>query len=65
MSERLLSITETAQRLDMSTRSFARHKAKLVAMGLQTVKIGQYAKFRESSLDRVIQRLAENGESKC
>lgn len=59
MAERLLSRAETAKRLDMSTRSFDRHKAKLMARGLQTVKIGKYAKFRESSLDGVIQRLAE------
>ena len=61
MSERLLSRLETAQRLNMSTRSLSRHKARLMALGLQAVQIGQYPKFRESSLDRLIQRMADNG----
>lgn len=61
MAERLLSRRETAQRLNMSPRTFTRHRAKLLAFGLQMVQIGQYPKFRESSLDRLIQRLAENG----
>lgn len=61
MAEKLLSRRETAKRLSMSPRTFTRHKAKLMAFGLQAVQIGQYPKFRESSLDRLIQRLAETG----
>jgi hypothetical protein len=61
MAEKLLSRKDTAQRLAMSTRTFARHKAKLIALGLQVVKIGQYVKFREASLDKLIQRLSEDG----
>ena len=61
MGEKLLSRKDAAQRLDMSSRSFARHRPKLMALGLQTVQIGQYPKYREASIDRLIQRLAENG----
>ena len=61
MAERLLTRKEAANRLSMSSRSFSRHKAKLMALGLQAVQIGQYPKFRESSLDKLIQRIAENG----
>lgn len=61
MAERLLTRKEAAQRLSMSPRSFSRHRAKLMAAGLQAVQIGQYPKFRESSLDRLIQRMADNG----
>lgn len=61
MPERLLSRLETAQRLNMSTRSLSRHKARLMALGLQAVQIGQYPKFRELSLDKLIQKLAEDG----
>jgi hypothetical protein len=64
MAEKLLSRRETAQRLSMSCRTFTRHRARLMALGLQAVQIGQYPKFRESSLDRIIQRLAENGGGK-
>lgn len=64
MAENLLSRKEAAQRLNMSPRTFSRHKARLMALGLQAVQIGQYPKFRENSLDRIIQRLAENGGGK-
>lgn len=59
MAERLLSRKEAAQRLSMSSRSFTRHRPKLVALGLQAVQVGQYPKYREASLDRLIQQLAE------
>jgi hypothetical protein len=61
MVEKLISRKEASARLSISTRTFARRKAKLMALGLQAVQIGQYPKFRESSLDKLIQRLAENG----
>lgn len=61
MAEKLISRKEVSDRLNISTRTFARRKAKLIALGLQVVQIGQYAKFRESSLDKLIQRMAENG----
>jgi hypothetical protein len=64
MAENLLSRKEAAKRLNMNPRTFSRHKARLMALGLQAVQIGQYPKFRESSLDRIIQRLAENGGGK-
>ncbi|AQT69202.1 hypothetical protein STSP2_02389 [Anaerohalosphaera lusitana] len=59
MAERLLSRKETAQRLSMSMRSFSRHRARLMALGLQAVQIGQYPKYREASVDRLIKKLAE------
>lgn len=61
MAEKLLSRKEAANRLGISPRSFSRHRAKLMALGLQAVQIGQYPKFREASLDRLIERLADQG----
>lgn len=61
--EKLLSAKEIAKRLAMSPRTFSRHKAKLMALGLQAVRIGQYPKYRESSLDKLIERLADNGDT--
>ena len=61
MSEKLLSRYQVAYQLSISPRTFTRYKAKLIALGLQVVQIGQYPKFRESSLNKVIQRLAETG----
>jgi predicted DNA-binding transcriptional regulator YafY len=59
--EKLLSAKEIARRLAISTRTFSRYKARLMALGLQAVKFGQHPKYRESSLDAVIKRLAELG----
>ena len=61
MPERLLSRSEVALRLNISPRTFSRYKAKLMALGLQAVQIGQHPKFRESSLDTLIEKLAEMG----
>lgn len=59
--ERLLTRSEVAGRLGIRPRTFSRHKARLVAEGLQPVKVGLHDKFRESSLDRLIRDAAENG----
>ncbi len=65
MAEKLLSKLETASRLSMTIRTFDRYKPKLIARGLQPVKIGGYLKYRESSLDKIISKTAETGEAIC
>ena len=61
MSERFLNHKQVAERLCMSSRSFYRRRAKFIALGLQMVKIGQGIKYREASLDKLIQTLSEQG----
>lgn len=61
MAELLLSLNEAARRLGISRRQFYRLRARLIARGLQEIRVGQMPKYREQSLDRVIQRTAENG----
>ncbi len=61
MPEKLLTRKEAAERLHMHPVTFSRCKAKLLALGLQPVRIGGFDKFREASLDGLIKRLAENG----
>lgn len=63
MSERLLKLGETADRLGISRRQFYRLRPRLVAKGLQEVAIGKCKKYRESSLDSLIKSAAENGRS--
>ncbi len=59
--ERLIGRTETAARLNMKPRSFTRHKAKLIAQGLQEVQMGNSKSYREASIDRIIAKAAEKG----
>jgi predicted DNA-binding transcriptional regulator YafY len=63
MSERLLSAAETAERLNISIRTFHRYKNRLIAKGLQSVTCGRRIVFREASLDKVIKRAADNNTS--
>ena len=62
MAERLLDIKETAARLGISVRSFHRHRTKLIAVGLQIVRLGQRVTVREGSIDAVIRYAAEREE---
>ena len=61
LRERLLSRNHVAERLNISPRTFSRYKAKLIALGLQPAKLGQYEKFREASVDGLIQQLIKIG----
>ncbi|HEG44629.1 MAG TPA: DNA-binding protein [Phycisphaerales bacterium] len=63
MAEKLLTIDTIAKRLGVSRRTFYRLRARLMARGLQEVCVGKLRRYREASLDRVIQRLAETGGS--
>ncbi len=58
MEEQLLTPREVAKRLMVSTRTLNRNRAKLLAHGLQIVRIGKTVKYRKSSLDEAIRSLA-------
>ncbi|GEM_PF-5067131 len=60
MDEQLLTPKQVSQRLMISTRTLARNRAKLLAHGLQVVRVGKTAKYRKSSLDAAIRNLAES-----
>jgi len=62
MAEALVSIKETSKRLGISIRSFHRHRKKLIAVGLQIVRLGQRVTVRERSIDSVIEYAAEREE---
>ena len=62
MAETLLSIKEASRRLGISIRSFHRHRKKLIAVGLQIVRLGQRVTVREGSIDRIIRLAAERDE---
>jgi len=53
MAEALVSIKETSKRLGISIRSFHRHRKKLIAVGLQIVRLGQRVTVRERSIDSI------------
>ncbi len=61
MSERLLTAKEVATRLGICYRSFNAWRPRLVAKGLQEVVVGRSRKFRQASLDRLIQKAAAEG----
>lgn len=63
MAERLLQLSEVAKRLGVSRRQFYRLRPKLIARGLQEITVGQHRKYRESSLDHLIQKAAKNGHA--
>ncbi len=59
-SERLLGITETRARFNLSRSAFYRHKARLLAYGLQEVRLGKKGRrFRAASLDACIRKMSE------
>ena len=62
MKEQLLTPKQAAAKLAVNVRTFYRYRARLIAKGLQQVKFGQYPKYRESSLDKLIKQAAETGE---
>ena len=61
MSEQLLTAKEASSRLGICYRTFNEYRPRLVAKGLQEVTIGRSRKFRQASLDRLIQKAAESG----
>jgi hypothetical protein len=63
MAERLLQLGEVAKRLGVSKRQFYRLRPRLIARGLQEITVGQHRKYRERSLDLLIQNAAENGHA--
>ncbi len=62
MAEQLLTTKQVAAKLAVNVRTFYRHRARLVAKGLQPVGFAKHPKYRESSLDRLIKQAAETGE---
>lgn len=65
MAEQLLSPTDVYKKLRISRAKFYRIRAKLIANGLQVVKIEGSIKYRQSSLDRMIARAAETERDLC
>lgn len=63
MAEQLLNAKQAAARLGISVRSLHRYRAKLCALGMQIVRLGQRVTYRESSIDRIIRMAAERDES--
>lgn len=61
MPERLLKLAEAAERLGISRRQFYRLRPRFIARGLQEITVGHQRKYREASLDQLIQKAAENG----
>ncbi len=61
MVEKLLKTHEAAHKLAIGYRSFTRKKAKLKALGMEEVSIDRYPRYTESSIDKVIRRIAERG----
>ena len=61
MSEQLLTAKEVATRLGICYRSFNSYRPRLVAKGLQEVVVGRSRKFRQASLDKLIQKAAAEG----
>ena len=62
MAEQLLTTKQAAAKLAVNVRTFYRYRARLIAKGLQQVNFGQYPKYREFSLDKLIKQAAETGE---
>ena len=61
MPEQLLNLNETARRLGISRRQFYRLRPRFITRGLQEIIVGQQRKYREASVDRMIQKAAETG----
>lgn len=58
MDEQLLTPGQVARRLMVSTRTLNRNRAKLLAHGLQIVRVGKTVKYRKCSVDEAIRSLA-------
>ena len=61
MAEQLLTAKQAATRLGVCYRTFNEYRPRLVAKGLQEVFVGKSRKFRQASLDRLIQKAAAEG----
>ncbi|MBW8015728.1 MAG: helix-turn-helix domain-containing protein [Planctomycetes bacterium] len=61
MGEQLLTPTNVKDKLRISRSKFYRLRAKLIANGMQTVKVDGSVKYLESSLDDLILRCAAEG----
>lgn len=61
MARQLLTTRQTAQRLGISMTTFYRVRAKLMAKGLKSTKVGSGTKYLESSLDKLIDRAINAG----
>ena len=59
MPETLLNPMEVARRLRVKRTAFYELRPKLIALGLKTVRIGKTTKYLESSLDKVILKMAD------
>ncbi len=61
MAEQLMTPMDVARKLRISRATFYRFRGKLIAAGLKMIVVGEYKKYLESSLDRLIQKSAEEG----
>jgi hypothetical protein len=65
MAENLLTTSDILKKIRVSRATFYRFRGRLIANGLKTIKVGTYTKYLESSLDRLIQKCAEEGRPLC
>ena len=65
MSERLLTPTDVKDKLRISRSKFYRIRGRLIANGMQTVKIDGSVKYLESSIDRMIRDAAAKEGGLC
>jgi hypothetical protein len=63
MAEQLLKPMDAAERLKVKRTKFYDIRPRLIAMGLKTVRVGKQVKYLESSLDRLICKAAETGQT--
>jgi sugar-specific transcriptional regulator TrmB len=63
MAEQLLKPMDAAERLKVKRTKFYDIRPRLIAMGLKTVRVGKQVKYLESSLDALIKRCAETGQT--
>lgn len=61
MPDHLLTPEQVAERLGISRSQFYRLKPVLIARGLQQVVVVHRKKYREASLDRLIEKVAVQG----
>jgi len=65
MAEQLLTPTDVKNKLRISRSKFYRLRARLIANGMQTVKVDGSVKYLESSIDELILRCASEGRALC
>ena len=65
MGESLVTLGQLLETLHMGRSSFYEKEAAMKAKGLQEVRNGRRRLFRAASIDRLIVRAAERGESLC